>query len=779
MGALRIPTATYRLQLNLGFGFRNASAIIDYLAKLGVSDVYASPIFKARPGSQHGYDVTDPTRLNPELGRETDFRGLVWRLRQAGLGLLLDTVPNHMAADAGNPWWQDVREKGSQSPFARFFDTDWLDFDVPGARAAGHRRFFDLGDFVGVRVEDPEVFRQTHALVFRLVKTGAMTGLRIDHVDGLYDPLRYLKELQRQLGGEFYIIVEKILSGDEPLPESWPICGTTGYESAARLNELFTDSRGIAALDRVYRRVTGRRQGFAEVVYRKKRQVMRQLFPREIKALAAYLAHLSGQALTARDAARALAGVTACLPVYRTYIRTGRVGRRDRFYLEEALRQAGECGAAPARALDFLRRVLLLDFSAGLSRGQRRARRLFVMRWQQLTGAIMAKGYEDTALYDYHRLVSLNDVGGDPASRGLSLAEFHRWAGQRGRRWPYTLNATSTHDSKRSEDVRARLGALSEMPGEWARHLDLWMGHNRAQKVPVNGRLMPDANIEVLLYQTLFGAWPLDAAELPGFGERLQAYMVKAAREAKSFTSWLKIDEKYEDALLGFIDAVLADKQFLPDFLGFQARVAFFGALNSLSQVVLKAAMPGVPDFYRGTELWDFSLVDPDNRRPVDFVKRAQALESLQKEEDKDRGKLLDTLKTSWRDGRVKMYVIYRALQARRSNPALFGHGDYRPLYASGRHRQQIVAFLRRCGDACVLAAVPRFFSSLGAAEHWPVGEEVWRDDRLVLPRGVTDEWNNVFTGEIISAGRKLYLREVFRTFPVALLVNSKLKSQN
>jgi (1->4)-alpha-D-glucan 1-alpha-D-glucosylmutase len=770
----RVPTATYRLQLNRGFGFRDACAIIDYLASLGVSDVYASPILKARPSSLHGYDVIDPTRLNPEIGGEADFRELVSKLRQAGLGLLLDIVPNHMAADTENPWWQDVRKKGRESPFARFFDTDWLDLGVPGAPPAGHRRFFDLGEFVGVRVEDPQVFRQTHALIFRLIAYGAVTGLRIDHVDGLYDPLKYLKELQRRLGSDFYIIVEKILSGDEPLPESWPVFGTTGYEFAARLNELFVDSRGIEAVDRVYRRVTGRRRSFSEVIYLKKRQVMRQLFLCEIKALGAYLAHLSG-ILPPRDAAQALAGVTACLPVYRTYVRSGRVGRQDRLYLEETLRQAEERGAALGEALDFLRRVLLLDFPAGFSIRQRRARRLFVMKWQQLTGAIMAKGYEDTALYDYNRLVSLNEVGSDPSSLGLSLPEFHRWAGERGRRWPHTLNATSTHDSKRSEDVRARLGVLSEIPKEWAQRLGLWMKQNRPKKVALGSRLVPEPNTELLLYQTLLGAWPLDAAEVPEFRERLRAYLVKAVREAKSFTSWLRINERYENALLGFIDAILAvkpDNLFLADFLEFQSKVAFYGALNSLSQVVLKAAMPGVPDFYRGTELWDFSLVDPDNRRPVDFVKRARALDGLRKAEKEDRVKLLSTLKTGWRDGRIKMYVTYRALQARRASPELFGHGDYRPLYAAGRNRERVCAFLRRYDGSFTLVAAPRFFTGLSAAGRWPVGEGVWGDDRMVLPRGAPREWTNAFTGETLrlEAGRVLYLREMFRTLPVALL---------
>jgi (1->4)-alpha-D-glucan 1-alpha-D-glucosylmutase len=570
--------------------------------------------------------------------------------------------------------------------------------------------------------------------------------------------------------------VEKILSGGETLPPGWPVSGTTGYDFAARLNELFVDGRGLDAINRAYRNVTGRRHDFGEVVYRKKRQVMRELFHREIKALGDYLAHLSAKAgadMPARDAAQALAVVTACLPVYRTYVRSGRVVRRDRRYLEKALGEAERRRPVPAKALRFLWRVLLLEFPAGFKTRQRGDWRLLVTRWQQLTGAVMAKGYEDTALYDYNRLVSLNDVGGDPASPGLSVKEFHQWAGAWGKRWPHTINATSTHDSKRSEDVRARISVLSEIPGEWSDHLHFWMDRNRAKKVAVNGRLMPDTNTEYLLYQTLLGAWPLSRGEAPEFRERLKTYLVKAAREAKTRTSWLKINEGYEGALTGFIDAILADDGFLADFLPFQSRVAFFGAMNSLVQVLLKAALPGVPDFYQGNELWDFSLVDPDNRRPVDFTKRAEMLDGLRREEADDRGRLLDGLRTGWRDGRIKLYLTYRVLRARREDPELFREGDYVPIYAGGKSRERVVAFLRRHGESCVLAAAPRFFTGLSAAGDWPVGE-AWGNDRLVLPGGAPAEWRSIFTGERISAGRsrQLYLRELFETLPVALLLS-------
>jgi (1->4)-alpha-D-glucan 1-alpha-D-glucosylmutase len=390
------------------------------------------------------------------------------------------------------------------------------------------------------------------------------------------------------------------------------------------------------------------------------------------------------------------------------------------------------------------------------------------MCWQQLTGAVMAKGYEDTALYSYNRLTSLNDVGGDPASPGLSVAEFHRWNRVRMKHWPYTLNATSTHDSKRSEDVRARVAVLSEVPGEWTERLNLWTGLNRPKKTAVGGRPAPDANTEYLLYQTLLGAWPMDSTQMPEFKDRLKTYMVKAAREAKTRTSWLEVNEDYEGALLRFIDALMGDGGFLADFLPFQSRLAFYGMLNSLSQVLLKAALPGVPDFYQGNELWDFSLVDPDNRRPVDFTRRDKMLDELMRKTPST-----EDLLAGWRDGRIKMYVTYRALQARRENTALFTNGDYRPLYAIGTSQEWVVAFLRRYGESYALAAAPRFFAGLTRGERWPVGEGVWGNDRLVMPRGAPAEWLNVFTGEKVRHdGRSLYLREVFNRFPVALMLS-------
>lgn len=774
-GRLRIPLATYRLQLNKDFRFNDARSLVSYLSRLGISDIYASPIFKTRKGSSHGYDVTDPTTLNPELGTGQNFNNLVKELGQQGMGLLLDIVPNHMAASPENPWWQDVLEHGKKSPFAGFFDIDWLNFGGSSQQSTGYRKFFDLGDFVCVRVEDPKVFEATHSYILRLIAEGKVNGLRIDHIDGLYDPREYLLRLQRQITGRenrepgFYVLVEKILSGDETIPQEWPVFGSTGYDFAGILNTLFLDSAGIEFIREIYARATGPGKDFSDLVYEKKKQVMLELFSGEMAALGQWLAYLSGQ-VTGQAASAALIEVTACLPVYRTYINSLEIAPRDRRYLETAVRAAVSHRTAPAPALRFLKMVLLQDFTADATPQQKNGWLNFVRRWQQLTDAIMAKGFEDTALYNYHCLVSLNEVGGEPDSSGLPIEEFHKWNETRVKHWPHTLNATSTHDTKRSEDVRARISVLSEIPGEWEEHLIRWQQWNHRKKASPE---LPETNTEILLYQTLIGAWPLHRGEVAEFRERLKAYMIKTAREAKSITSWLKIDREYEDSILGFIDAILedsADNEFLNDFLSFQTKTAWYGALNSISQLLLKITAPGVPDFYQGTELWDFSLVDPDNRRPVDFQKRKRLLDSLPQKEADGKPLPVDDMLASWQDGRIKLYLTCKALNTRRDHGELFQKGEYLPLAVAGR-REHVCAFARRYGDKWALIGVPRFFTRLSEAGIFPIGQQVWQEDHILLPENSPRDWLNVFTGETVSGVKEIALSRLFDRLPVALLV--------
>ncbi|MDI6710280.1 MAG: malto-oligosyltrehalose synthase [Bacillota bacterium] len=925
MGGARIPAATYRLQFNEGFRFRDAAALVPYLAALGITDLYASPLLQARRGSPHGYDVTDPTRVNEALGGGEGFALLADELQRHRMGLLLDIVPNHMAASGENPWWRDVLRNGPDSSYADFFDIDWrplrpglhgkvllpvlgapygrvlesgevklvlaedglwaayrehrmplspasfrrlaagwaaglrdalgpghtagaammeivnrpcgdaakslwrlyatspeikafLDENLrlpaddldrllaeqsyrlaywrAGSEELNYRRFFDVTDLAGVRMDDEKVFEATHALVFELVRRGTVTGLRIDHIDGLSDPRAYLRALQGRLARpdgdhSFYIVVEKILGQGEELPGDWPVHGTTGYDFLNLVNAIFVDGDGAAELDALYARFAGVRTGFDRLVYEQKKRVMDLLFPGEVRALAWRLGlpaegDRHGRDLTLWELERALVEVTACLPVYRTYIDGFTVAEHDRDYIEHAVEEAVRRNPAVTRAAGFLRRVLLLRFPPGLTAEQRRLWLDFVMRWQQFTGPAMAKGFEDTALYIYNRLVSLNEVGGEPASRGIPVREFHRRNAARGRRWPHALNATSTHDTKRSEDVRARINVLSEIAGNWAARVERWSRWNSARKPVVDGAPVPDGNMELLVYQTLIGAWPLREGEVPAVKERFLNYLVKAAREAKVHTGWLDPDDGYEKALQAFASSILepdSGNRFLDDFREFQRVTAFYGALNSLAQVLLKAASPGVPDFYQGTELWNLSLVDPDNRRPVDFGLRARLLASLMEEEALGRRALVEKLLSGWDDGRVKLYVTYKALAFRRAHAALFAEGEYIPLDAAGPAGEHVCAFARRHGDGWALVAVPRLAARLrlrgvpgsgGLPETaFPLGEAAWGDTALLLPEGAPGRWHNIFTGEKV-AGECLRVADLLRHFPVALLGKDK-----
>jgi (1->4)-alpha-D-glucan 1-alpha-D-glucosylmutase len=860
--SVRPAPATYRLQFNRGFRFSDAKAIVSYLRDLGVGELYASPVFQAGPGSPHGYDVTDPTRLNPELGAVRDFNALFRELRRHGLGLLLDIVPNHMAASPRNPWWADVLRRGRASRFAGFFDIDWeagpdgrlvlpilgdrLDptlergelsvvrsggspvlryhaADLPlapgtcdaasadalralnrdpsrlaellrrqhyelaywreGVRRINYRRFFDVTGLAGLRVEDPQVFEATHRLITRLAREGAVTGLRVDHVDGLRDPLQYLRRLRRAVSSarpRLSVLVEKILLGDEQLPAEWPADGTTGYEFADVLNALFVDPRGLKALDATYRRFTGSRKSFDRISYELKKRAIRELLPAELRDLTRRLRALAGdgsRAPTLRRCQSALVEVSACLPVYRTYIRDYRVSRRDRGLIERAVEETRRRSRTLDRqALAFLRRVLLLRFPASLPGGRRRLWLDFVMRWQQFTGPATAKGLEDTALYNYNRLVSLNVVGGDPTGAGVpdAVARFHRHNATTLESRPGTLNATSTHDMKRSEDVRARIDVLSEMPDAWARRLSRWARLNRGKKRSLDGRSVPDANEETLLYQTLVGAWPLDAEDVPEFAQRLSEFMVKAAREAKANTSWLDPNEAYEAALTAFVGAILegsGGNEFLRDFREFHRRVAPCGALNSLVQTLLKIASPGRPDFYQGSELWDFSLVDPDNRRPVDFKLRRRLLRDMPAGAGGDRSALAEELLASWPDGRVKLYLTAEALAFRNREAELFASGRYVPLAATGRLRDKVIGFARERRGRWAVVAVPRLAASLSAGGRPPVGRRTWRETALALPKGAPRRWRDVLSGEGLTAsGAALDCGAMFRRLPLAFL---------
>jgi len=886
---VRVPVATYRLQVNDDFTLSDATAVVPYLAGLGISDLYLSPIFEARRGSSHGYDVTDPTRVRASIGGMDALERLAAEAQRYHIGILLDIVPNHMAASAENPWWHDVLRSGSASSYARFFDIDWgtaraprrlrlpilgaqldeligrdeITIDTaareivyhgtrlplrPDATGSGirqvldaqhyelvhwrsvteeisYRRFFDITDLVGIRVEDDEVFRASHSLIVELARAGVITGLRIDHVDGLRDPTGYLQTLRERVrdpaDGPVYTIVEKILERSETLPADWQCEGTTGYEFLSIATGLLIRSDGFAAIDGFYRRITGDSRDFEELVREKKLIVMDRLFAGELAALAQSLARLTR--LDAALARRAIADVTANMQVYRTYLRaTGDISSGDRERIEQAvsaaIRQTADDDVR--RAITAVRRMLLAGDEgsegdtdrrtpaaaasaegdtdrrtpAAEASAERDARLDWAMRWQQFTGPVMAKGLEDTALYCHNVLLAANDVGIDPARPGLSAAGLHAALQRRHRTSSLALNATATHDTKRGEDTRARIAVLSELPDEWRRRLRKWIRQGDDWKSEVTedaDTAAPSADVESLLYQTLLGTWPLHALD-DRFRERIKAYMTKAVREAKEQTSWRRPDEDYEQALGRFIELLMDEfgrEGLADDVAELAGRIAPHGALNSISQMLLKITAPGVPDFYQGTELWSFTLVDPDNRASVDFALRRRLFDDVVRIRDTPDAAALATLLESWRDGRIKLALTALALRFRAAHRHLFESGNVIALSVEGTAAEHVFAFARRLEDHVCITVLPRWTAALGDGElraSDPKGSDrmrehgvlidprAWSDTVLLLPQDLRGDpscaWRNALTGETTPPTDRLSVATLFRSVPFALL---------
>lgn len=872
---MRVPTATYRLQLNADFPFARVRELIDYFHALGAGDLYFAPVFQARSRSPHGYDVTNPGRFNREIGDEAEFEQLSRMLHERGIGLLLDIVPNHMAASEDNPWWRDILEHGPASLAARFFDVEWeaphagsriilpvlgkdldqvleagelgvalrdgeillayfarefpldpgtygmvlrkvagldpaliaeadaigprsagaaadrearrraalelkkhlaehrtlqlpalgkeelreliekqafrLEFWRSGTRRINYRRFFDITDLAGVRVEEPDVFATTHSLILELIRTNQIDGVRVDHVDGLRDPARYLQALRAAVG-DSYVVVEKILGPGEDLPEQWPVEGTTGYDFAGMIAGAYCDPAGLRKLTESYERRTGSRP-FSDIAYEKKRFVIEALFSGELHSLASELRRLiqlvGEPAYEIDDLATFLTDVSACLPVYRTYI-TDEIPAYDRKVLNEMLTCARH--RAPRHAVelyDVLTRILL---DIEIPEGAQARRREFIASWQQFTGPATAKGVEDTTFYTYHGLIALSEVGSRPDAMIGSVRELHETLARRARRWPHTMNASSTHDTKRSEDVRARILVLSEMPDVYDSAVARWLRLSERHCADIEGRRFPGINEQVLLFQTLLGIWPLHGQDMASVPERLRTFIQKASREAKQHSSWLDPNEQYEQAFDAYARALINDDVFLEDFATLRDAVQWYGCLNSLSQLVLKLGAPGVPDIYQGNESWQFSLVDPDNRRLVDFAALRAKLKALALASPQE-------MLANWKDGRIKMHVTSKLLHARRADPELFGSGEYIPLRAAGRREANVIAFARHCDGRWALIVTGRFYSQ--ALD--------WTDTWLELPAGVPSSWRNVLTGEIAEAQN---VAELFDALPFALLVS-------
>jgi (1->4)-alpha-D-glucan 1-alpha-D-glucosylmutase len=992
----RLPVATYRLQFNAHFTFRDALEIVPYLDALGISDIYASPLLQAREGSESGYDVVDCSALNTEIGTPAELETLVQELRTRGMGLVLDVVPNHMGtASSRNRWWLDVLENGPSSPFAAYFDIDWMPLKpdladkvllpvlgdqfgkvleeaqlavkleagafwlhyyasrfpigprsyaiilVPGvepltkqlgsehpdvleflsiltaiknlpprhetdsqkiverqrekeivkrrlaelversqpvaqvveqclrelngragdprsfdrldellaeqayrlaywrvaADEINYRRFFDVNELAAICVEHPQVFESTHALVFDLIDQGLVDGLRIDHPDGLFDPRGYLEQLQEKrfvqlcrrtwqadqgpepapASGDaaadpwpelenrlrqrfrdphfaaaagklpLFVVVEKILGHGERLPEDWPVHGTVGYEFLNRLNGIFVAPAGEKPLSALYARFTGESLDFRELTYFCKRLIVRLSMASELSVLGHRLDRISERNRWTRDftlnsLTRALQEVVASFSVYRTYIDEGHIREGDRRYLEAAVARAKRRNPAMnASIFDFVRDLLLLRLLENGTPEDRQAQLRLIGKFQQLTGPIMAKAVEDTAFYRYGRLVSLNEVGGEPERFGNDAGAFHQLNRGRLPRENRGLSSTATHDVKRGEDVRARISVLSEIPSLWRQHVMRWARWNRRFHTDLEGQPAPSAGDEYLLYQTLIGVWP---DQLPTGDERqvlvkrLQHYMLKVSREAKAHTSWISPNEPYEKALIRFVDEIFQEdkrRSFLAHIDAFAQAVADHGRWNSLAQVVLKLASPGVADFYQGTELWSLTLVDPDNRRPVDFAAPRKLLGYLQVRalnmNSPPDPAVISELLDQRRDGRIKLFVTARGLAARRRWPELFAEGEYLPLEVTGQHAERVVALTRQAGSHVAIAVVPRFTVGLAGFGGQPPVGSLWADTALKIPAGLAAATLvDAFTGAPLKiAEETVPLAELLARFPVAL----------
>jgi (1->4)-alpha-D-glucan 1-alpha-D-glucosylmutase len=778
-----IPRATLRLQFHRGFTFRDAEALVPYFAQLGVSHLYASPIAVARLGSMHGYDVIDPTRVNPELGGEAALRSLAAALADAGLGLIVDIVPNHMAADTANAWWADVLRHGRASRYARFFDIDWEaggkvllpilgkpleetlaagEIEVgqealryfshclplaPGDskvlrdvlerqhyrlawwRSAGDcinwRRFFDINELVCLRMDEPAAFDAVHALPLRLYAEGLIDGLRIDHVDGLTDPARYCQTLRRRLDEidrpPAWLVVEKILLHGESLPRDWECDGTTGYDFMNDVSALQHDALGEARLAGAWSSLSGRPAEFAPEEQAARREIVARSFSAQLEACAAAL---PPSAIARPTLRRVLTDLLVHFPVYRTYGAQGSLSQADRDVLQLAANGARKtCLATDRWAVDAVLRLFT----------ESPDRQVAIARFQQLSAPVAAKAVEDTAFYRYGRLLSRNDVGFDVETFALDAAAFHARVIARAATHPHSMLATATHDHKRGEDVRARLAVLSGMADEWADLLTRWIEASK----PLRTDGAPAAGDIAMLLQMVVGAWPFDLdpddrAGRTQFAERLAAWQQKALREAKLFSDWAAVDEAYEDAARRFTLALIAEGA-LPglsqEIATLVRRIAPAGAVNGLVQCLLRLTVPGVPDLYQGTEFWDFSLVDPDNRRPVDFSVRAATLA------DND----LQALASHWRDGCIKQALIAELLALRRHIPRLFAEGSYEPVAVEGAAAESMIAFVRRHGEHWLLVAAPRLpFRLLHNSDGIALAPEVLKDTALRLDRRVT-----------------------------------------
>lgn len=914
------------------FTFRNAYDILEYLNDLGISTVYCSPYFHARPGSNHGYDIANYNNINPEISAKITLEQFALKISEKNLGQMVDFVPNHMAFSNGNEWLMDVFEFGYCSPYAHFFDISWdalterqqkenlqgkvmvpvlediydnvlgankillylkkgklyskyydnvfpinsdgynvisellveklqitypnnestekisseivnlkviyareLDlitlkikkkhkqkskiyaidkefksnltklFDRPEVRqilkslienlnenndkglqirdaifkmqfyklsywrlastTLNYRRFFDINDLISIRVEDGDVFQHTHKLLFSILSTLGLDGIRVDHPDGLWDPKNYFIRLQRncqdklkqQYHGDidqipttsdkFYILAEKILMRHEELDRTWPISGTTGYDFLNEVNGLFVDKSNELLLSKIYFSFIKKYYNFQDIVYEKKKYIVENFMMAELETLALLakdIANNFDKDFSFPDLCQSIKSIVSSFPIYRTYITLDdRPTEKQLYYINIAIDEAIKRNTQFQifAIIIFIGHILRQDLSCRQKTINNKIIK-FIMKFQQLTSPVMAKGLEDSAFYVYNRLISLNEVGGDPEYFGNSVNTFHNGMINRAKNWPHSMLSSSTHDTKRSEDVRARINIISEMPDEWHDCVGYWSRLNRKYKINVDGSVFPDRNDEYLFYQTLIGSWPFEWQEHKAYDDyikRIISYMIKAVRESKTHTTWTNQNRNYESALESFIQNVLdkeENREFINSFIDLYKNISFYGMLNSITQLILKLTAPGVPDIYQGNEIWNFSLVDPDNRRPVDYKLRKKMLYDIKNDmTDLGFGKAFGNYLDKMHNGKIKMYVTIKLLTYRKNKSNLFLHGEYIPLVIVGQYSKNVVAFVRHISEDFCIVIISRFLTGLNKESIEIPLHNTWEKTFLLLPK--------------------------------------------
>lgn len=880
---MRIPVSTYRLQLFSGFNFEKLNEILIYLEEMGITDIYASPFFKARKGSTHGYDITDPLQINPEIGTLKEFREISALLKGREMGWVQDIVPNHMAYDPENPWIRDIFELGPSSDYYNFFDINWeykglrkllapvlgylqedaikkdhysLNFENNSLRlnyfehhfplsarsypevlslaglqewadeftnvvnkprrwedlkkdmghelasdhklkeslenglkklAGNHnklreilslqyflpvywkttekeinyRRFFTINHLICLRMEEKRVFESYHEFITKLFEEEVVSGLRIDHIDGLLDPGEYLENLRKLLDEDLYVVVEKILEKNERLPSKWKTQGTTGYDFLALLNQVFTCKKKEEEFSENYHRLVPELSDYEQLLFERKRFILETRMKGELMNLCDQLTDvgcMKAKSYQTEDLQYALMSFLAAFGVYRIYPQKFPLTEEQKAIIEVAFKKARE-NSPQQKILKKLRDIFL-----GEAEGDKKMMLSFLKRCQQFTGPLAAKGGEDTSFYIYNRLISHNEVGDSPGNFGISADDFHKEMSYRLDSFPLGMSTTATHDTKRGEDARMRINVLSEIPDQWFKNVKEWIQLNDSLKKEPE---IPSFNEEYFIYQALVGAKAFE--EEKDFLQRTGNYLKKALREAKLNSSWAEPDKYYEKEVLAFLEAIWKNENFRESFDAFWQEVAYYGTIKSLAQLVVKCCAPGVPDIYQGTELWDLSYVDPDNRKRVDYELRRSNLIKIGRTNP---GTLIDELKKDYKNGIIKQFMMRSLLNFRKNNPDLFLEGSYLPLKVSGEKAGDFLAFCRNFEDQWLICVVPVMVTDLFTAEEFRIKKDTLKDTAMKFPDSGTNIWTDIFSGREYENAKEYILADLFNDFPVAVLKN-------